>query len=90
MPIVRFPPVMKYYLENQNEFPVQASTVDEIVRVVVERYPAAKAHVLDADGKLRRHFNVFVNGEHIRDLNGMDTVLNENDRVILMASSAGG
>ena len=90
MPTVRFPPVMKYYLENHNEFPVNASTVDEVVRVVVERYPAVKSHVLDADGKLRRHFNVFVNGEHICELNGMDTLIKENDRVILMASSAGG
>ena len=90
MPIVRFPPVMKYYLENQNEFPVQAATVEEIVRVVAARYPAVKSHMIDGDGKLRRHFSVFVNGEHIRELNGMDTILNENDRVILMASSAGG
>jgi len=90
MPVVRFPPVMKYYLENQNEFPVRASTVDEIVRLVVARYPAVKIHVFDAEGHLRRHFNVFVNGEHIRELKGMDTILNENERVILMASSAGG
>ncbi len=90
MPIVRFPPVMKYYLENQNEFAVQAATVAEISRIVIERYPMVKSHLVDSDGNIRRHFSIFVNGEHIRELNGLETALNENDRVILTASSAGG
>jgi molybdopterin converting factor small subunit len=47
-------------------------------------------HLIDSQGNLRRHFNLFVNGTHIRDLNGMDTALSEADKVILMASAAGG
>jgi molybdopterin converting factor small subunit len=31
-----------------------------------------------------------VNGVHLRDLNGMETPLKEGDKVILMASAAGG
>jgi molybdopterin synthase sulfur carrier subunit len=90
MPTVRFPAVMKYYVNNQTEITVPATTINELVAYVVEQYPAIKFHLMDADGKLRKHFNVFVNGTHIRDLNGMDTPLMENDRVILMASAAGG
>jgi molybdopterin converting factor small subunit len=45
---------------------------------------------LDSEGQLRRHFNIFINGVHIRDLNGMETPLKEDDKVILMASAAGG
>jgi len=90
MPMVRFPAMMKYYVDNQSEFFVSGATVNEIINRVVEQYPSVKFHLLDADGKLRRHFNVFVNGVHIRELNGMDTSLNEEDKVILMASAAGG
>ncbi|MCC7511297.1 MAG: MoaD/ThiS family protein, partial [Anaerolineae bacterium] len=54
------------------------------------RYPAVKFHLLDADGNLRRHFNVFVNGVHVRELNGLDTPLRPEDKVILLASAAGG
>jgi len=64
--------------------------VMEIVEKVIEQYPAIKFHLVDSEGKLRRHFNVFVNGTHIRDLNGMDTPLKKEDKVILMASAAGG
>ena len=90
MAVVRFPPVMKYYLNNRNEFPVQAATVADLVAVVAEEHPSVRSHMLDESGNLRRHFNVFVNGEHIRELNGMDTPLSDDDRVVLMASSAGG
>jgi molybdopterin synthase sulfur carrier subunit len=90
MPTVRFPAVMKYYVNNQAEFFVSASTVQEVVDQVIREYPSIKFHLVDAEGRLRKHFNVFVNGTHIRDLNGMDTRLQEADKVILMASAAGG
>ena len=82
--------MMKYYVNNQTEFAVPASTVQDVVSLVIEQYPSIKFHLVDSEGKLRKHFNVFVNGTHIRDLNGMDTRLSEEDKVILMASAAGG
>ena len=90
MPVVRFPPALKYYVEDHSEMEISASTVTELLAALVTRYPSLKFHLLDADGKLRRHFNVFVNGEHIRELNGMDTLLKADDKIILMASAAGG
>ena len=90
MPTVRFPAVMKYYVNNQSEFIVAAATVNELINQVIEQYPSIKFHLMDAEGNLRRHFNIFINGTHIRELNGMDTPLKEDDKVILMASAAGG
>jgi sulfur-carrier protein len=90
MPIVRFPNVMKYYVDNQAEFSVPAATVRELIRNIVEKYPSVKFHLVDSDGNLRKHFNIFINGTHIRDMDGLDTPLKEDDKVILMASAAGG
>jgi len=90
MATVRFPAVMKYYVNGQAEFSVSGSNVSELIEKIVEQYPSVKFHLLDSDGNLRRHFNIFVNSIHIRDLDGMKTPLKEDDRVILMASAAGG
>ena len=90
MPTVRFPAVMKYYIDNQTEFFVPAATVREVVDQVIAQYPSIKFHLVDPKGDLRKHFNVFINGTHIRELNGMDTPLKDEDKVILMASAAGG
>ena len=90
MPIVRFPALMKFYVDNQSEFQVNGSTVTNLLENILVRYPALKSHLFDANGELRRHFNIFVNGVHLRDLDGLDTKLNQDDKVILMASAAGG
>ena len=90
MPTVRFPNVMKYYVNNQSEFSVPASSVQEMIQNVIEQYPEVKFHLVDSQGTLRKHFNIFVNGTHIRDLDGMETGLKDEDKVILMASAAGG
>jgi molybdopterin converting factor small subunit len=90
MPTVRFPTVMKYYVDNQTEFSISATTIQGLIDQIIERYPSVKFHLLDSEGQLRRHFNIFINGTHIRDLNGMETPLREEDKVILMASAAGG
>jgi len=90
MPTVRFPALMKYYVDNQSELIVPGSTVSELIENLLARYPSLKPHLFDSEGNLRRYFNVFVNGTHIRELNGVSTSLCEADRVILMASAAGG
>lgn len=90
MPTVRFPALMKFYVDNQSEFPVEGKTVAELLENILTRYPTLKTHLFDSNGDLRRHFNIFVNGTHLRELNGMNTVLGEDDKVILMASAAGG
>lgn len=90
MPTVKIPAPLKFYVDNQNEFEMQGATVAELLENVAARYPSFKAHLFDSNGKLRRYFNVFVNGVHVRDLNGVETPLQESDKVILMASAAGG
>ena len=90
MPTVRFPAALKYYVDNHSEMDIPASTVTELLAALVTRYPSLKFHLLDADGNPRRHFNIFVNGEHIRELNGLATRLQADDKIILLASAAGG
>lgn len=90
MPAIRIPSALKYYVDNHNELDIPASSVTELLAALAERYPTVKFHLLDADGKLRRHFNVFVNGVHIRELDGLATQLNPEDKIILLASAAGG
>lgn len=81
---------MKFYVDNQSEFEVNGSTVAELIENILVHYPALKPHLFDSTGGLRRHFNIFVNGVHLRDLDGLETKLKDEDKVILMASAAGG
>lgn len=90
MPILRIPAALKYYVDNHSEMDIPASSVTELLAALAARYPSVKFHLLDSDGNPRRHFNVFVNGVHIRELDGLNTALRPDDKVILLASAAGG
>ncbi|MBI1795088.1 MAG: MoaD/ThiS family protein [Chloroflexi bacterium] len=90
MPILRVGPLMRYYIDNKSEVIVRGATVVDALQDAVLQHPALKFHVFDSAGKIRRHINIFVNDQNIRDLQGLQTRLDESDRIILMASISGG
>ena len=90
MPVIRLPNVMSFYTEKQSQFPVSASTALEAVRAAVEKYPALKTHVFDSKENLRGHIHLFVNDISIRDLDGLETPVGENDIVRILPAAAGG
>lgn len=65
-------------------------TVGSVVARLVAGYPALGEHILDDDGNLEAHINVFVNGRSIRFLDGLDTSLNESDALAIFPPVAGG
>jgi sulfur-carrier protein len=90
MPVLQIPGLMKSYVENQTEILIQGRTVAEVMAGLVTRYPAIRTHIMDDKGSLRRHVNLFVNKDNIKSLNGLETSLQENDRIILLPSISGG
>ena len=55
-----------------------------------ERYPDLYSGVCDETGAVRRHINLFVNADHIRDRDGLDTSLVQGDEVMILPAVSGG
>lgn len=81
---------MRYYIDNKPEAVVRGATVSDALNDAVIQHPALKFHLFDSGGKVRRHINIFVNKQNIRELDGMETRLEESDQIILMVSISGG
>lgn len=64
------------------------------VRGALERleadYPSLHRNVCDETGAVRRHINLFVNLDNIRDLDGLDTRLVPGDELIILPAVSGG
>jgi molybdopterin converting factor small subunit len=90
MPTITLPALMKYYVNDLSEIQVTGSTVSQALNDLTIRYPTIKPHIMDTQGKLRRHINLFVNKENINNLKGIDTSIEESDLIILMPSITGG
>src|SRR5438270_12254872 len=63
-------------------------TILDLVADLDRRYPGLAGRVC-ADGAIRHHVNVFVNGQEMRSLKGDDTALNDGDEVAFITALMG-
>jgi molybdopterin synthase sulfur carrier subunit len=67
----------------------EAGTVGEVLDGLYERYDGLRDRIAE-DGDLRRFVNVYVGGEDIRFLDGLDTSVDDGDEVTILPAVAGG
>lgn len=87
---LRIPTPLRPYAEGQSEVNVQGATVQEALQDLTGRYPALRQHIFSDDGSLRAFVNLFLNDEDVRHLQGGDTPIREEDRLMILPSIAGG
>jgi molybdopterin synthase sulfur carrier subunit len=68
------------------EHPVEGTTIDELLRALERAQPALDGWILDERGAVRRHINVFVNGERAKQ----DSPVGPDDRVDVLPAISGG
>jgi molybdopterin synthase sulfur carrier subunit len=87
---LRIPTPLRPYTQGQSEVAIMGQTVREALDGLTEQYPSLKPHLFAQNGELRPFVNLFLNDEDVRELQGLDTTINENDRLMLIPSIAGG
>ena len=86
MPRVCLREPLKRLAGNRAEHAVDGATVGEVLAALERAHPAAEGWILDERGVVRRHINVFVNGE----LGGQDTQVGADDRLDILPAISGG
>ena len=80
-------------LERHVECPtatVGGETVRAVLDAVFARNPRLRGYVLDDQGALRRHMNVFVDGEMIEDRERLSDPVQPTSEVYVMQALSGG
>lgn len=67
----------------------EAATVGEVLDGLYERFEGLRDRIA-VDGDLRRFVNVYVEGEDIRFLDGLETPVEDGDEVTILPAVAGG
>ena len=68
----------------------ESETLAQLIDVIEGQYPGLKERICDETGELRRFVNVYVNGEDVRFLSGLQTTLEPGAEVSIVPAVAGG
>jgi molybdopterin synthase sulfur carrier subunit len=82
--------VLREYCGGVEQLPISASTVRAALEDLERNQTALYRNVCDETGTVRRHLNVFVNADNVRDLNGIDTPLKAGDVLTILPAVSGG
>jgi molybdopterin converting factor small subunit len=86
MPLLFVHGPLKQLAGGVKEHRLQAATVLELLRELEHEHPALSGWIVDERGSIRRHINVFVNGERGRE----DTAVPADARVEILPAITGG
>jgi sulfur-carrier protein len=70
--------------------PEAAPTIRELLERLERRHPGLVGRVRDERGVVRRHVNVFVGADHMRELGGLEATLDGRQPVSILPAVSGG
>jgi molybdopterin synthase sulfur carrier subunit len=86
VPLVRLRGPLKRLAGDRSEHTIEGGSVGELLIALEREHPAASGWILDERGTLRRHINVFVNGER----GAQDTRVGDGDEIDVLPAISGG
>ena len=89
MTAVRIPPTLRGEVGGARQVDASGDTVRELLADLAARYPSLGTQILE-DGGLAPFVNVYLGGEDVRTLDGLDTAVSEGQTLILLPAMAGG
>ena len=89
MTTIRIPPTLRTETGGERQVPAAGDTVRELLDDLMARFPGLRSQLIE-DEELAPFVNVYVGGEDVRMLDGLDTPVEQGSTVILLPAMAGG
>lgn len=90
MPRVIVPPPYRGPTGGLDRIEVEGATVEACLEAVGRRHPGFLEQVLDAEGRIHRFVNLFLNGEELVRDEALDRAVSAGDELEILAAIAGG
>lgn len=87
---VRIPTPLRRFTGGAEEVNIAGTTVAAIIENLEEKCPGIKERLCDEQGKVRRFVNLYLNGDDIRFLSGVETPVKDGDEISIVPAIAGG
>ena len=80
----------RYFPTLMDNVEVNGRNVAQILTNLDKQYPGLAAYIVDEQGSLRKHVNIFIAGDLIHDRQTLQDPVNENDQVYIFQALSGG
>lgn len=90
MAVVFIPTPLRRLTGGQPKVNLAATDIADLLEQLEANYPGLKARICEDDGQVKRFVNMFVNGQEIRTLQGLETALTDSDEIAIIPAMAGG
>ncbi len=87
---VKIPTQLRSAAGGNSEARVEGATVAKALDGLYEQFAELRERIADDDGSLRRFVNVYVGGEDIRFLDGLNTPVLDGGEITILPAVAGG
>jgi molybdopterin synthase sulfur carrier subunit len=86
---VRIPPTLREQAGGQREVVAEGDNVRDLLEDLLGRFPGLRTQLVE-DGDIAPFVNVYVEGEDVRTLDGLETEVTPCSTVSLLPAMAGG
>ena len=87
---VKIPTQLRAVAGGAAEVPAQGATVGEVLESLYGSHSELRDRIAGEDGELRRFVNVYLAGEDIRFLDGLETPVPDGAELTILPAVAGG
>lgn len=89
---VELPKALCSYADDKSSLVLEeaGTTVGDALAALGRKSPGALDRIVDEQGTVRRHVNIFVDGENIRFLDGLSTPAADGATIVVLAAVSGG
>lgn len=87
---VYIPSPLRRLTGGQGKVSVRGAHVRTLLEVLERQFPGMRQQLCEENGEVRSFINIFVNGTEIRQLEALETRVNDTDEVSIIPAMAGG
>jgi sulfur-carrier protein len=90
MPTVKFTYALNTFFKGLKDTPASGHSLGEVLSEIDRSYPGIRNYILDEQGSLRRHVNIFIDGKLINDRSKLSDTFSANSEIYIMQALSGG
>ena len=87
---VKFTSALTRFFPQLTEMEIEGNTVKDALLVVEKKYPGMMNYIVEEDGRLRQHVNIFLGDTLIKDRENLNDAIHSDDEILIFQALSGG